>query len=161
VLIAVLAVWIVNLNIRMNAAASRTSMMIKQSRELEAWEGRLIPMEVRMSELQQQAALYGELLHQQTLWLERLSAISAVLPEGMFLLKSEPIRPMGKVTGTRITVLSYLDKEPEGQDVVKVLRDSLRSSSYFTEQTKVFSRPSKKEFAREFVLDVDFAGDPE
>ncbi len=83
--------------------------------------------------------------------------LESQLPEGMFLLESEPLRNGDARVGMRVTVLSYLDKEPKGEDAVVILRDSLRQSEYFSDETKVFKRPTKRLFARRFVLDLYFA----
>jgi hypothetical protein len=77
------------------------------------------------------------------------------MPEGMFLLESESFQRQN-VEGLRVTVVSYLDREPAGEDAVLQLRDSLRSSRYFSDETSVFKRPTKGLFARQFMLDIIF-----
>jgi len=160
-LILILAVWIVNLNIRTEHSAMQLVDVKGQVAALRALENQLLPIEKRIKGLNQQAKVYEELLDDRSAWLKVLAELHAVLPDGMFLTDSEPIRQMDQVTGTRISVVSYLDREAEGEDPVKLLRDQLRESLFFSDQTKVFSRPSKKEFAREFVLDVYFAEVPQ
>uniref|UniRef100_UPI0035645648 PilN domain-containing protein n=1 Tax=Pontiella sp. TaxID=2837462 RepID=UPI0035645648 len=156
-LIVLLAVWVVNLDARIRHTASALEQTEQQAEMLEQWEEQLVPIEKRIEALNRQAGLYARLLNERYRWADVLNELNAVLPDGMFLLNSEPIRPMDRVAGIRIAVLSYLDKEAEDADAVKQLRDALRASPLFSAQTKVFSRPSKKEFAREFVLDVYFA----
>jgi type IV pilus assembly protein PilM len=156
-LMLLLAVWIVNFNLQLQQTGKTMISVDKRIRDLSQIEQRLLPLENRIAELNDRTAVYLDLLERRTLWQEALGEISRLLPEGMFLLSSEPISPLGHLSGTRISVVSYLDKEAEGQDSVKLLRDSLRASELFSEKTKVFSRPSKKLFAREFSLDVYFA----
>jgi Tfp pilus assembly protein PilN len=156
VLMLLMAVWIAVLNFQQQHTLSRTVSVEKEVEALSRIEQRLLPLEHRMSALYDRVDLYESNLKKRSYWLRVLDEVGLRLPEGMFLLSSEPIRPMGGLSGTRITVVSYLDKEAEGQDVVRLLRDALRSSALFSEQTKVFSRPSKKLFAREFILDVYF-----
>ncbi|MDF7823212.1 pilus assembly protein PilM [Pontiellaceae bacterium B12227] len=158
-LMLMLAVWIVNVHLQMKQSVKVMASVEQQINDLSRIEQTMLPLEARMDELNEQAGRYRITLEQRTLWLETLSEIRGLLPEGMFLISSEPIRPLGQLAGTRISVVSYLDKEPKGQDAVKLLRDALRSCEQFSEKTKVFSRPSKKLFAREFVLDVYFAED--
>ena len=156
-LMLILAAWMVNINIQAKQSTAVLASIERKISDLSRIELALLPLETRIDELNAQAELYRVTLEQRTLWLETLSEIRRFLPEGMFVLSSEPIRPLGQLSGTRIAVVSYLDKEPKGQDAVKLLRDALRSCEQFSEKTKVFSRPSKKLFAREFVLDVYFA----
>jgi hypothetical protein len=151
------AVWIYNFNVQTKQARDSAVAAIAQIEALRAIELQMVPLEDQIAQLIRTSEVYATAVEQQTFWLETLSEISRLLPEGMFLLASEPIRSEDQLTGVRISVISYLDKEAEGQDVVKELRDTLRSSSRFDEKTNVFSRPSKKKFAREFVLDVYFA----
>jgi len=154
---AILGVWIVSLNVQTGSSSRRLAEVKKQVAELGTMERQLIPVENRIDALNQQAMLYGQRLNERSMWLNVLTELQSILPEGMFLIESEPIIVMEQVAGMRVSVVSYLDKETAGEDAVKRLRDALRKSERFSNQTKVFSRPSKKEFAREFVLDVDFA----
>lgn len=159
-LVLQLAVWMVNFNLQLQHTHAVLRSVEQQVRDLSRVEQQLLPLEEQISGLHRRAAVYDDVLVQQTLWLENLAAISRLLPEGMFLLSSEPLRPKDQLVGTRVSVVSYLDKEPAGQDAVKLLRDTLRASKRFSDETNVFSRPSKKLFAREFVLDIHFAEDP-
>jgi type IV pilus assembly protein PilM len=121
---------------------------------LEQVENQLVPVERDLAELSAQAKLYRGLLGQRTHWLESLLELRGRLPEGMFLSALEPIREDGALAGMRLTVTSYLDKEPEGEDAVILLRDRLRASEWFSKRTRVFKRPTKRLFARRFILDV-------
>ncbi|MEI6891567.1 MAG: pilus assembly protein PilM [Pontiella sp.] len=155
-LMLILGVWMVNIHLQTQYSARIMSSVERQVGELSRMALILLPLEARLDELNDRAEVYRAALEQRTLWLETLGAIRGLLPEGMFVLSSEPLRPLGQRAGIRITVVSYLDKEPKGQDAVKLLRDALRSCERFSKKTKVFSRPSKKLFARGFVLDVYF-----
>ncbi|MDF7808383.1 pilus assembly protein PilM [Pontiellaceae bacterium B12219] len=157
VLMVIGAVWIYNLNVRTKAAEHSAGAAAENVEALRTVERQMLPLEDQIALLVRTSDVYATALKQRTFWLETLSEISRLLPDGMFLLASEPIHSMEQLTGVRISVVSYLDKEAEGQDVVKQLRDTLRNSHRFDEKTRVFSRPSKKKFAREFVLDVSFA----
>ncbi len=152
-LMAILAVWIAKIGRAQRAAEARSAAAAETATELERWAAELKPVEQRIDELQAEALVYTDLVRQRTFWLDRLNEIDRLLPKGMFLLRSEAI----EADGLRITVMSYLDREPEGLDAVKQLRDAVRASAYFSERTEVSSRPSKKEFAREFVLDIYFS----
>ncbi|MDF7798065.1 pilus assembly protein PilM [Pontiellaceae bacterium B1224] len=158
-LVLLLAVWILNLNLQLAETRTVMGSVEKQVRELSRIEQQLLPLEEQVDGLNRRAAVYDDVLANRTFWLETLEELNRLLPEGMFLLATEPLLPNEPLNGIRISVVSYLDKEPDGQDVVRSLRDSLRASERFSEKTTVFSRPSKKLFAREFVMDVYFAED--
>jgi len=128
--------------------------------ELGQVENQLVAVERDLAGLSVQAKIYHGLLGRRTHWLESLLELRRRLPEGMFLSALDPIREDGALAGMRLTVTSYLDKEPEGQDAVILLRDSLRASERFSERTSVFKRPTKRLFARRFILDV-YLGEPE
>ena len=120
----------------------------------------LIPPSIEQERTQQQQhpwLTYKEVLDRRQMWLHVLTEVRSCLPDGMFLLASNTIKELGEVKGVRIEVISYLDKEPAGQDSVKVFRDRLRASAVFGPSTRVFSRPSKKKFMRRFTMDVYFA----
>jgi Tfp pilus assembly PilM family ATPase len=151
------AVWIYNFSVQTKQAQDAVVATIAQTEALRAVEQQMVPLEDQIAQLIHTSEVYATAVEQRTFWLGTLSEISRLLPDGMFLLASEPIRSVDHLTGVRISVVSYLDKEAEGQDAVKELRDALRGSDRFDEKTSVFSRPSKKKFAREFVLDVYFA----
>lgn len=155
-LMLLLSVWIHNFNLQLKQTHRVKSSVEQEVRELSQIEQQLLPIEERIAGLQRRAAVFDAALVQRTFWLETLEEVRRLLPEGMFLLASEPLRPEQPQAGMRISVVSYLDKEPAGQDAVKLLRDTLRSSLRFGNETAVYSRPSKKLFAREFVLDVYF-----
>jgi hypothetical protein len=123
---------------------------------LERIESRLVPLEERRDELEHRGKAYREIIGRRTLWVETLLELREQLPRGMFLLETEPIRKADVLTGIRISVVSYLDRETRGQDAVILLRDSLRACPRFSDQTKVVTRPTKKLFARNFVIDVFF-----
>ncbi|VGO21589.1 pilus assembly protein PilM [Pontiella sulfatireligans] len=123
---------------------------------LEKAERRLVPLEARMAELESRAAVYQEAVARRIFWLKALAELRERLPDGMFVVESEALRNGRSVSGMRITVASYLDKEPEGGDAVVVLRDSLRESTLFNDESRVFKRPTKRLFFRSFVLDLFF-----
>lgn len=150
-------VWIGGLNhmaFQMQQEAEGISIRIDALNEVEQ---RLLPLEKRMEELEIYSRVYREAIGERAFWVETLAELRDRLPEGMFVLESEPLREGAGLTGMRITVVSYLDKEPDGEDAVVLLRDSLRESRLFDSDTKVFKRPTKRLFARQFVLDVFFA----
>ena len=155
----ILAVWIIGSSRMTGLVSAENSAVSEHIRVLEKIESQLKPLELAISELEMRADAYQGAIEQRTFWLEALSEIRSRLPEGMFLLSSESLHESGALRGLRIEVLSYLDKEPEGADVVKRLRDSLRERDRFSTKTKVFSRPSKRQFVRQFILDVYFEED--
>ncbi len=152
-----LGVWILgtrHATTRVRAEAVAVGARVGQ---LKAIEARMLPIEQELAELERTAAAYQAALAKRSFWKQTLEEISRRLPDGMFVLASEPIKKDEATIGTRVSIVSYLDKEPEGVDAVKSLRDELRASARFSDDTKVFSRPSRKRFAREFTLDVYFA----
>jgi Tfp pilus assembly PilM family ATPase len=154
------AVWIGGLNYMSNLTREENNEVSTRIQALEEIENQLRSLEDAITELEMSTKVYCDVVEQRTFWIEVLEEIQGSLSDGMFLLSSEPVYDAGVLKGLRIEVLSYLDAEPEGQDVVMLLRDALRESDLFSSETKVFSRPSKKQFARQFVLDVYFEEEP-
>lgn len=153
VLMLVLGVWIFSFESRVKALATQTALTQREVSTLRQIELELEPLEQRIDELYAVAEIYRTAAEYRTFWIEALSAVNQMLPDGMFLISSDPID-----NGIRISVVSYLDREGEGKDSVKQFRDLLRSHDLFSDETSVHSRPSKMEFARVFVLDVFFEG---
>ncbi len=154
--ILILAVWIAGLSQMSAMAGKELGAVSERVQTLSKVESQLVPLESSIAKLEMRTAVYQNVVEQRTLWLEALREIQRCLPSGMFLISSNPLNEQGMVRGLRVEVVSYLDKEPAGEDVVKLLRDSLRESSLFSAETKVFSRPSKRQFVRQFVLDIYF-----
>lgn len=125
-------------------------------RALEKIEKQLVPLENEIRAMEGKSDAYQKILLERIYWLEILTELEQRLPDGMFLLVSEPLRHENVINGMRVIFVSYLDKEPAGEDAVIRLRDSLRASRYFSDDTKVFKRPAKGLFARQFTLDVVF-----
>jgi Tfp pilus assembly PilM family ATPase len=156
VAVFIAAVWLLGTT-RLAALARQESHAVGvQIEVLEKVEKQLIPLEQRIASLENRAGVYSAAVPKRTFWLEALSEVRERMFEGMFLLKSEPLRKDDQVVGMRIEVVSYLDKEPEEQDAVKLLRDNLRKSARFSNRTRVFKRPTKRLFFRRFVVDVFF-----
>jgi len=147
-------IWVFGLNKITQLTRLESEQVNACIAELEDIEEQLIPLESRMAGLNREAAVYMDALRKRRFWLETFGEIRRLLPEGMFLISSEPLDRSDPFKGVRISVVSYLDKESADVDAVKMLRDKLRESDRFSEETKVFSRPSKIQFARQFVLDV-------
>jgi Tfp pilus assembly PilM family ATPase len=154
--VLILALWIGGLNAITAAMQEESAMVHSRVKALEEVERELEPLEYRMAELRKHAAEYRAVVERRTFWIDALSELHAQLPEGMFLLDSEPLRNGSSISGMRVTVVSYLDKEEDGQDSVVLLRDKLRASSRFSTETQVSRRPTKRLFFRRFVLDVFF-----
>ena len=151
-------VWLWGMHAQLEPICSQTAPQVAaRVEQLDAMVRKLAPDERRMNELGARAQVFRLLAEKRSFWIETLSEIRRQLTDGMFLLSSEPIREGDCITGLRITVLSYLDREPDGQDVVVQLRDRLKDSDRFSDQTRVFKRPAKRRFSRQFVLDVYFA----
>lgn len=153
-------VWIGGLHQMNRALKAKVGEVGKNIHALRQVEKQLLPREARIRELEERTETYRAAVERRTFWLEALQELRERLPEGMFLLQSEPLREGDRMSGMRVTVLSYLDKEPEGKDAVLVVRDALRESARFNEETRVFSRPTKQLFARRFVLDLFFKEPP-
>ncbi|WP_168442661.1 type IV pilus biogenesis protein PilM [Pontiella desulfatans] len=154
--VLVAGTWIVGLN-RLAALAEIENREVRaRIQALERVEKKMLPLERRIAELQRQSEVYEGAIERRTFWLDVLVDIRGCLAEGMFVLGSEPILQDESTIGQRITVVSYLDREGKGEDAIIQLRDRLRAKDRFSEKTKVFKRPTKKRFAREFVLDVHF-----
>ncbi|MEE9367842.1 MAG: pilus assembly protein PilM [Pontiella sp.] len=156
VLLLIAGIWLVGLKQMASHLLKENTAVTARIQTLEKIENELVPLEDKIRKLEEQAEVYQVAIRQRTVLIEVLEDIRGRLPEGMFLLSSEPLYVAEKPKGMRVAVVSYLDKEPAGEDSVKLLRDSLRESDRFTAQTKVFSRPSKGLFARQFMLDVYF-----
>jgi type IV pilus assembly protein PilM len=159
--ILIAGVWIWGLNRLAQLARAETVAVRECVQALENTEQQLIPLEKRIGTLQDKAEVFRLAMERRSFWMEALAEIRGCLADGMFLLASEPLRNGEAKTGLRITVLSYLDKETAGEDAIIQLRDRLRASALFSDETSVFSRPTKRQFARQFVLDVVFAGGTE
>ena len=159
-LMLLLAVCGGSLSVLTRRARLRLVIVEQQLADLERIDLEMRPLEAQIVDLNARSVVYRSILQQRTQWKDALFEISEIVPEGMFLLSSEPLRSAEGCVGMRISVVSYLDQEPVGQDAVKALRDALRSSDWFSNKTNVFSRPSKKLFARKFVLDLYFSGNP-
>ncbi|MEA2068488.1 MAG: hypothetical protein U9P12_04745, partial [Verrucomicrobiota bacterium] len=155
--VVIAALWIWGFNRMAALARGENSEVRARIQALEKAESRLIPLENRIGELEGRSEAYLEAIRRRTFWLEVLIDVRGCLPDGMFLLESEPLRNNDELSGMRITVVSYLDKEADGVDAIINLRDSLRGSERFTDETRVFKRPTKRLFARQFVLDLHFA----
>lgn len=126
----------------------------KRVAELEVVERELAPLEREVAMLDECSQVYCDAVKHRTVWLEALLELRGQLPEGMFLLATEPMREGDLLVGMRITLVSYLDKESENEDAVILLRDRLRARDRFSGQTSVSSRPSKERFARRFMVDL-------
>ena len=124
--------------------------------KLEKIEAQLHHVEQRIEEQKNRCAVYAEIHTRRNYWLKSLSAVQDMLPDGMFLSATEPIRQEEALVGIRMTVISYLDKESRQGDAVILLRDCLRSDEWFNDQSEIVSRPTKKKFARSFVIDALF-----
>lgn len=156
VAVLIMLVWAVGLMRMAGEAAEACAAVSTQVAALEKIEAQMVPMERRIAELDQNSAVYRGLLQERVFWINALNELRAELPEGMFLLSSESLQDNGLVVGMRIGVVSYLDREPEGEDVVILLRDGLRDNEFFSRKTLVKKRPAKSLFARQFILDVFF-----
>lgn len=146
--------WAVGVRYLSGLAAQESTAVGARIAALEQVEGQLVPLEREMAELERRATAYHDVAGKRTQWLESLLELRGRLPDGMFVSALEPLLEDGALAGMRLTVISYLDKEPEGEDAVILLRDRLRASPRFSERTSVFKRPSKRLFARRFILDV-------
>jgi type IV pilus assembly protein PilM len=156
-LILIAGIWIWGLTRLARLARTETGEVRERVEALEKTERQLIPLEERIDALQETAEVFRLAMDRRSFWLEALAEIRRCLADGMFLLASEPLRNDEAATGLRITVVSYLDKETAGEDAIILLRDRLRACVLFSDETSVFNRPTKRQFARQFVLDVVFA----
>lgn len=155
-ILTVVGLWSGFVHIQAGRKQLERSNVLRAVAALSEIERELIPIEERTARLKQDFEVYTDAIAKRSFWLETLEEIDQVLPEGMFLQSSRPIRDNGRLTGLQISVISYLDKEAEGQDGVKSLRDGFRQRERFSERTAIASRPSKQLFARSFVLDLFF-----
>jgi type IV pilus assembly protein PilM len=149
-------VWAAGLSLLTKYAEEEARQVGIRIAELEQVEEQLVHVEKGIEVQQNRYDTYAEIDKQRTVWLQSLWAVRGMLPEGMFLSASESIRQEEMLYGIRMTVISYLDKESKEGDAVVLLRDRIRSSEYFGEQSEVVSRPMKKKFARSFVIDALF-----
>jgi hypothetical protein len=151
------AVWGWYLNWAAGRIAVQHVDVSRQVSELASIEDQLIPIENNIERILSEYDMYLAIDRERGFWRDTLVEVEALLPDGMFLLSSMPIDQDGGSGGLQVTVVSYLDKETEGQDAVKLLRDAFRQSDRFSRQSKISSRPSKQAFVRSFVLDLVFA----
>lgn len=142
-----------------NQVRQELGVVSAQVRSLRGVERQLIPLEERIDELNGNALVYQNAVNRRFFWRSVFMEVGRNLPEGMFMVSSEPLAENGLIAGMRVSFVSYIDKETSGMDAVKLLRDSLRASKMFGEQSRVHSRPSKRKFARQFVLDLYFDGE--
>lgn len=154
--ILLVVVWLAGIRQTTGLIRYETREVLDRVKALEKAEGQLRPIESRIAELEAEASAYRQSVAARTRWIENLLEIRRRLADGMFLQESEPIRRDGRLVGSRITVVSYLDKEQEGADPVIQLRDRLRASPRFGAETRIFKRPTKRLFARQFILEVVF-----
>ncbi|MCF7848527.1 MAG: hypothetical protein K9M45_06725, partial [Kiritimatiellales bacterium] len=99
-------------------------------------------------------------------WLETLMDLQQTVPDGMFLTSVNPLHrggntksggmPVEAIRGIRISGISYLDKEPAGEDAVKLFWEAICKEQRFSDKTRIVKRPTAKSFAREYVIDVIF-----
>ena len=155
-LVLIAGVWLFGLNRMLMLSRVESERVTTQIQMLSRVEAQLLPVEERMAKLSRNADAYREAVGRRLFWLKNLQEIDRHLPPGMFLSSSEPIKKGNVLVGFRVAVVSYLDKETEGVDSVKIVRNALRSSERFCDETKISSRPSKNKFARKFVLDLYF-----
>jgi type IV pilus assembly protein PilM len=148
--------WAAGLSTLSKLAAEESVQVGARIAELEKTEDQLIQIERQIAELEHRGAVYGAAIGRRTFWLESLMELRQRMPDGVCLLAIKPIRVSDRLTGMEISGISYLDKELEGVDTLIELRDTLRSSKRFSAETEVASRPTKKEFARTFVINVFF-----
>jgi Tfp pilus assembly protein PilN len=148
--------WAVGLSYMSKLATEESCQVGTRIAELEKIEDQLIPVEQQIDELEHRGAVYGAAISRRTFWLESLLELRQLMPDGVFLTAIKPIRVSNMLTGMEISGISYLDKEQEGVDALIELRDTLRSSKRFSAETEVASRPTKKAFARRFVINIFF-----
>jgi type IV pilus assembly protein PilM len=148
--------WSVGLSTLIELAKEESSSVAARISELEIIEAQLVPIEQEIKALDYRYDVYRSAIARKAVWAESLMTLHGRLLDGMFLSATEPIRDAQGLVGIRMTVISYLDKEPVGQDPVILLRDQLRKSERFTTKSEVVTRPTKKLFARSFVIDAFF-----
>jgi type IV pilus assembly protein PilM len=148
--------WAAGLSYMSKLAAEESAQVGARIAGLENIEDQLIPIERQIAGLEHRGTVYGAAIGRRTFWLESLLELRQRMPDGVFLTASKPIHESDMLTGTEISGISYLDKEPEGVDALIELRDTLRASKRFSAETEVASRPTKKAFARKFVIKVFF-----
>jgi Tfp pilus assembly PilM family ATPase len=154
---AILAgIWAAGFTAMASLAREEAARVGVRIAELEAVEARLVPVERRTAEQEYRHEVYHGVAARKTVWVESLLALRRLMPEGMFLSALEPIRNGDKLAGMRVTVISYLDKEPAGQDAVIEFRDRVRACEEFGMQSEVVKRPTKKLFARDFEVNIFF-----
>ncbi len=151
-------------------------------RSLAAIESRMREHERVVSDLQNKFERVAALPVRRSLWLSMLSDIHSRLSEGMWLASVKPVlrektppagsdtelggamgmgmempgspRPAGPqfVDAVEITGLAYLDKVPEGAAIR--LRDALRESPFFTDQTEITASPvpPRDDFVADFTI---------
>lgn len=152
--ISILGVWIGGLQAWARADERRSVRLAEQVQRLQQLEARMKPVEAEIRHSRAIVHSCVRAMERAAGWHTVFREIQSVLPEGMFLMGSESLEIERGVRGLRVEVLSYTDREPEGVDPVKALRDKLRGRSLFSAETRVSSRPSRGAFARVFTLDV-------
>lgn len=159
---AVLACWIgwmaIAWRIGLEAYVEQSVVICMESEaaigRLRAWEQRMLPLEAQLAVALQRRQQMERALHNRTIWVDLFKEIAAVLPEGMFVTSVAPYGSEGCIKGLRLSVVSYLDREKAGEDVVLILRDRLRRLPRFGLQSEVVCRPVACAFARSFELQL-------
>ncbi len=160
-LLATLLVWAA-FYVRMSGAAERVRARIENRvGELSGVERQLQGVEASVAEVENQIAALAALESHRGVWRGLLGAISAPLPEGMWLTR---IRPLAQLPGAAApaaetaaepapaaagTARSVVGIEIEGmgyQDRIKSeavgkYRDQLREAKWFSEQTEIIWQP--------------------
>ncbi len=178
-LVVILAIWCAYFYQLSSLGEDQLEALRERVGEYEAVEGRMLPLERDLQEIEEKVGSLQGLVDSRTQWLEILDEIYKHIPDGMWLtavrvVREEPEdqdrdtarrrRPAPGDTAERpaqlrdlkrieISGLGYLDKI-DSAGPVRDLRDNLRASAYFTDGTEISHLPAvnPNAFVREFRL---------
>jgi len=164
-LILIVGIWAFGLAQLTHLVKKENIGVAARVRSLSQVENKLKAVEAELKRLTRHRMAYEEVVKKRTFWLRTFMDLQSAMPDGMFLTSVKPLYEDGpeavktggaSVHGVRIAGISYLDKELEGKDAVKLFWKALCAKQRFSEKSRIVRRPTAKSFAREFVIDIIF-----
>jgi Tfp pilus assembly protein PilN len=184
-LVFVVAIWCVYFWRLTQLAEERLEMVQQRVGELQRIEAQLRGPETQIQQLEEKIGRLHELIRDKARWAGIVDEIYSLLPEGVWLtsilpmteapvavveeqpvarrrgaaapVDAAPVQP-GSIRRIEISGLGYTDKVPSAQPIYD-LRDALRRSPFFTEQTEIDRLPPvpANTYVREFRVMIQLA----
>jgi type IV pilus assembly protein PilM len=174
--------WLLYFSVTTGILREKKLKVAEKVAQLEAVEGRLVPVEKKQAMLRKQALELADTAQRRTRWLEILDGIHACMPDGMWLVSFAPVSKPGQAgaaespKGGRSRKTSGAGPSGAAQDEFNMIavkglifadkatdksishfRDCLRESPLFGAGTEIrlAPMPSQGDFARKFEIDVE------